>query len=82
MNLLALYVFGTIAVLGVINMWLIVPAIFLSFIIYGLAKMYLKPSRNLKRLESTVTRPMLFFRPPPDVSVLPPLLSFVHACYR
>jgi len=38
--------------------------------------------RRIGQKRASVTRPMLFFRPPPDVSVLPPLLSFVHAGYR
>lgn len=44
---------GTIVLIGVVNLWLILPLFFLVIIFHKLRKFYLESARDVKRLEAT-----------------------------
>lgn len=48
-----LNMFGIIAVVAVVNHWLLVPTVAIGIVFYFLRGFYLKSSRDIKRMEAT-----------------------------
>jgi len=44
---------GIIVVVGIVNLWLILPVAFLAIFFYKLSQIYVATARSVKRLEST-----------------------------
>lgn len=55
---------GILFLIGLVNPYLILPVSLLSAIIWKLKQLYLKTSRDLKRLEATSTQNYIFVQKP------------------
>lgn len=44
---------GIIVTMAVVDLWLVLPIVFLSILFYTLSKVYLMTARAVKRLEAT-----------------------------
>lgn len=42
---------GIICIIGIVNIYLMIPAIFFAFVFYNSTVFYLSTSRNIRRLE-------------------------------
>lgn len=50
---LLLNALGIVIVVSVVNVWLLLPIVFLALVFYNFRRIYLSTARDVKRLEAT-----------------------------